>query len=506
MNNRTKTISLLMVLCMMITLLPAVALATTGTATSVKIGGVELDSSYPFYVNGTNGAVNNEGRKGPEWAGEWNAKFENGTLKLNNLNIVSAGKAINWDSQQHLVIELAADTVNIATSTGMSAVVGDDGLSYSGADLTIEGSGTLIATGKNNGIWVFRDITITESAKVIATGVTMSGITDNTQYSHGSVTIEENAVVFADGGVPGSSADKFVMTGGSLIARGGIQAFENAPVLSEYNGGNVSVSSTIDGTPNPWDNSVSLNSTDYKCVAIYGAGATVPARPNTGYVFFDADNSSATGTTTHQTYTIGSSFNLNPNGFAVSNKEFAGWNSVSPVDTTTTPYEDKASISALKIPNTILYAQWSDNNTGGSTPTPTPTPTPSTSPDTTDPGNTNPTPTPDVPTVDASSGIDLWYNGGNSFGSSNSAVPTSVEIDNLPVSFTGNGREFTVGCISPNAKWVTVNWNSTSVTTNFTPDANATCAEITLPKTGDVSVMAFALMAVVAAAGAMGKK
>ena len=104
------------------------------------------------------------------------------------------------------------------------------------------------------------------------------------------------------------------------------------------------------------------------------------------------------------------------------------------------------------------------------------------------------------------SGPSIWYIGGNTFGTSTSQVPTSVEIDNLPVSFTGNGREFTVGCISPNAKWVTVNWNSTSVTTNFTPDANATCAEITLPKTGDVSVMAFALMAVIAAAGAMGKK
>lgn len=163
--------------------------------------------------------------------------------------------------------------------------------------------------------------------------------------------------------------------------------------------------------------------------------------------------------------------------------------------------------------NLELVANGTGNtNPGGSTPTPTPTP--STSPDTTDPGNTNPTPTPtptpgSAPgTVDpgTSSGISLWYNGGNSFGSSNSAVPTSVEIDGVPVSFNGNGREFTVGCISPNAKWVTVNWNSTSVTTNFTPDANATCAEIILPKTGDVSVMAFALMAVVAAAGAMGKK
>ena len=92
-----------------------------------------------------------------------------------------------------------------------------------------------------------------------------------------------------------------------------------------------------------------------------------------------------------------------------------------------------------------------------------------------------------TPTVNASSGIDVWYNGGNSFGTSKSAVPTAVEIDGVPVSFTGNGSEFTVGCISPNAKRVTVNWNSTSVTTNFTPDANAYCTQVQIPKTGDMS-------------------
>ena len=91
-----------------------------------------------------------------------------------------------------------------------------------------------------------------------------------------------------------------------------------------------------------------------------------------------------------------------------------------------------------------------------------------------------------TPTVNASSGIDVWYNGGNSFGTSKSAVPTAVEIDGVPVSFTGNGSEFTVGCISPNAKRVTVNWNSTSVTTNFTPDANAYCTQVQIPKTGDM--------------------
>ncbi|MBQ4610467.1 MAG: hypothetical protein IJB30_01900, partial [Clostridia bacterium] len=100
----------------------------------------------------------------------------------------------------------------------------------------------------------------------------------------------------------------------------------------------------------------------------------------------------------------------------------------------------------------------------------------------------------------------VTYNGGSSFSTSKSAVPTSVEIDGVPVSFTGDGNSFTVSEIPAGAKWITVRWNSTSITTNFTPDASAVCTEINIPKTGDISLIAFALMAVAAAAGAMGKK
>lgn len=176
------------------------------------------------------------------------------------------------------------------------------------------------------------------------------------------------------------------------------------------------------------------------------------------------------GTMAPQSFTKDEDQALTANAFTRADYTFTGWNTKA--DGSGTSYDDGASVT-LTDSGLTLFAQWKAKESSA-------------------PGT--------------SSGIDLWYNGGNSFGSSNGAVPTSVEIDNVPVTFTGNGREFTVGCISPNAKWVTVNWNSTSVTTNFTPDANAACAEITLPKTGDVSVMAFALMAVIAAAGAMGKK
>jgi len=88
------------------------------------------------------------------------------------------------------------------------------------------------------------------------------------------------------------------------------------------------------------------------------------------------------------------------------------------------------------------------------------------------------------------SGISVKYNGGNSFSTSNPSVPTGVEIDGVPVTFNGTGSNFSVGCISSDAKWVTVRWNSTTVTTNFTPDGLVECTTVSIPKTGDMSFWA----------------
>lgn len=101
----------------------------------------------------------------------------------------------------------------------------------------------------------------------------------------------------------------------------------------------------------------------------------------------------------------------------------------------------------------------------------------------------------------SSSGISITYNGGNSFSTSKSAVPTSVEIDGIPVSFTGDGRSFTVSSIPAGAKWITVKWNSTSVTTNFAPDGNVVSAGIEIPKTGDISLL-MPVLALIGAAAA----
>ena len=100
-----------------------------------------------------------------------------------------------------------------------------------------------------------------------------------------------------------------------------------------------------------------------------------------------------------------------------------------------------------------------------------------------------PAPAPAPAPKSSGSGIKVTYNGGNSFSTSKSAVPTSVEIDGVAVGFTGSGKLFTVNSIPAGAKWVTVRWNSTSVTVNFTP-SGAYFAEVEIPKTGDMPLWA----------------
>ena len=115
----------------------------------------------------------------------------------------------------------------------------------------------------------------------------------------------------------------------------------------------------------------------------------------------------------------------------------------------------------------------------------------------------DPDPKPNKP---SGSSISMTYKGGNTFSTSKSAMPTSVEIDGVPVSFTGNGGEIVVSCIAPSAERITVRWYSTSCTISFKPDASAFCARVAIPKTGDVSVIGYAMIAIAAAAAMLCKK
>jgi len=101
-----------------------------------------------------------------------------------------------------------------------------------------------------------------------------------------------------------------------------------------------------------------------------------------------------------------------------------------------------------------------------------------------------PIPAPAPTPAPAGRDYSITYNGGNSFSTNKSAVPTSVEIDGQEVGFVGDGRNFTVNCIPADASRITVRWNTTSITVNFKPDATVQCTEVEIPKTGDMPLWA----------------
>ena len=525
MKNRAKTISLLLAVCMMITMLPAVAMAAT--VGEVMIGNVKLNSSTPYYHNGANGAegfANNDDT-------DYDAYFNVGdnTLTLNGLNIVNVyssddAKGISWayddnkNDGEDLTIIIADGTENIVTNTRGSAIVGKTGQGTSGPSLTIKGgtngTGKLIVTGSSHGIWVWKNITITDKANVVATGVENNGISTNSSAS--VITIGSTASVFADGGKYGMGYDNnhivssININSSKVTSKGGSGAFQKAPTV---------------------DSGITESKNDK--TSTFGTDAPVQEK---NYVFFDpninATKHDEADEPAMQTKSVASGGSVTLDHYNASG--FGSWNTKD--NNTGTAYADQATLTPAR--NMILYAQTSAAPTtytvtydanggegtmeevrgvsghyilpangfdapegkqfkcwkvGGKEYDPL-DPIDVTSDitviaiwkDIPDDSNTGTTTT----TAPAKSSIDLWYTGGNSFGSSKSAVPTAVEIDGVAVGFTGNGREFSVGCVPADAKWVTVRWNSTSVTTNFTPDAAASCIEIDIPKTGDMPIRA----------------
>ena len=215
---------------------------------SVKIGTAELDSTNKYYHNGDNGAQG----EANESADGANATFDasTGTLTLNNLNITTNQPGIWWTYQysgaHDLTIVLNNSTTNTISNSDGSGILGEIGLT-NGPSLTITGSGILSVTGKTCGIWVWKNITICDSATVNATGTEKVGICNND--SDGKITVKDSAVVNATGatygiGYDNDEIDMFnvpVIAGGTVTLTGGTAAVRvragytgNSPDLESY--------------------------------------------------------------------------------------------------------------------------------------------------------------------------------------------------------------------------------------------------------------------------------
>lgn len=294
---RKRFLSLLLTLCMVLAMMPVVAQPVTVQAaesshvTAVYIGGKsttggkKLDATTPYYHNGVAGAQG-EANTTAEGA---NATFdaENGTLTLNGLIINTDEQGIWWkyqdDSAHDLTIVLNNGSTNTIQNTVGSGILGEYGYSDDGPSLTITGSGILTVTGQTCGIWVWKNITICDSATVNATGTEKVGICNNDSY--GKITIKDSAVVNATGatygiGYDNDEIDMFnvpVIAGGTVTLTGGTAAVrvkagytENSPNLESYPSNcKVAVGDAAEGSAE-WKTSNPLQ--NYKYIKIEQVG------------------------------------------------------------------------------------------------------------------------------------------------------------------------------------------------------------------------------------------
>lgn len=304
---RKRILSVLSVLCMAMIWSPITAKAEP--VQEIKIAGQTLNASTPYYHNEENGGVGTSDNV----ADGANATFDatTGTLTLNNLNVSTDVSGIWWEynfsDAYDLIIVLPEGTVNtIVRTTEGSGINGESGFS-SGPSLTIQGAGTLNVTGGTNGIWVWQDVTIQDSAKVKVTGQTKAGIVNNS--TDGKITISGNAEVNVKGATYGIGYDNdrtnsAVIQGGTLIVEGGTGAFQTPPSLNNDIIWTANVGDLF--TVGAWDTVTGLETYQYVKLVASGTkttlsgNAVITGTPKYGETLYaELSHTNNTGTLTY---------------------------------------------------------------------------------------------------------------------------------------------------------------------------------------------------------------
>lgn len=226
-------------------------------ASSVEIGGVELNAANPYYHNGVNGApgIANSTKTGAN--AEFNATT--GTLTLNGLNVSTGEEGIKTPHYATLTIVVNGENHVISTTTSKAALNGNDSSSF-----TIKGSGSLELKAAY-GIWVWNNATIEGNANVDITS-TIGGIYNNS--SSGKITIKDNANVTIDSGEYGIGRDRYSsgnieISGGTLMVKGNSAALKAAPVFDDESKYQITASTSKTGEPTTAYDAANISSYKY---------------------------------------------------------------------------------------------------------------------------------------------------------------------------------------------------------------------------------------------------
>lgn len=224
-------------LCMVVALLPVTAWAAP--ASSVYVGGVELNATYPYLVNG---AVADAGTPG---SGGCTAHFltsdGTSTLILNGANITTAyeraysGRKCAIYSNGDLEIALqGANSVTCPDAGGNSSY----GVYVESGSLTISGDGSLTATGGSGlhscGVRADHSVVIVGGANVNATGGRAAGHSYGVYVGNESVSISGNATLNASGSEAGNDSSFGVYAYASINISGGTVESTGGTALKSY--------------------------------------------------------------------------------------------------------------------------------------------------------------------------------------------------------------------------------------------------------------------------------
>ncbi|MDO4540588.1 MAG: S-layer homology domain-containing protein, partial [Syntrophomonadaceae bacterium] len=245
MGKQRKWVSVLVMACLLLALLPA-GTAQADNATSVYVGGVEMVSGTDttYYKNGDTVSLTGTST-------DYNAKYDPGTatLTLNDFTYNGAGysfAAIYANGDLTIVLE----GTNSVTHTDGGSNSSGRGIYVDGGALTISGDGSLTATGGTATSFSYGicsssgNITISGNAEVTATGgkaTSSSGI-----FGYDAVTIEDNAKVTATGGEAtlsfGIDSVEITISGNAKVDAKGGTATSSCGIYSggvTISGGNV---------------------------------------------------------------------------------------------------------------------------------------------------------------------------------------------------------------------------------------------------------------------------
>ena len=156
---KKKIFSILLSLCMVLTMIPVAAGTVWAEENSVSIGVSTLSADTPYYHNGTNGTMGTVDNTPTDANATFNST--DGTLTLSGLNLTSG----NISATGNLTIKLEGENTLGSESYGSNVIKVNNGT------LEIKGSGALTAenaSGVTTTIYVGGNITINDGAKVTA--------------------------------------------------------------------------------------------------------------------------------------------------------------------------------------------------------------------------------------------------------------------------------------------------------------------------------------------------